>query len=150
MVLNFSCVLLATIGTSAIALPVCLVPAQSALAMARKRVAQFLMMAVSLASVCQDIQVDTAIVLVSEYVFCDSELLFSMSHPIITINKIYLLMHVPFGPQQLSYVHVVLLYYENYPLNLKFRFYFSFLSYKHTSSLFFNFYMSILTVSLKF
>lgn len=66
IVLNFSCVLLATTETSVTALLVCLVPAQSVLAMAKKRVALFHMMAVSLAGVCQAILVDTVTVLVSE------------------------------------------------------------------------------------
>jgi hypothetical protein len=53
-----------------IAQPVSLVPAQSALAMGRRRVAPFPMMVVSLASVCRVILVDTVIVLVSDGLVC--------------------------------------------------------------------------------
>jgi hypothetical protein len=65
-VLNFSCAPRDITETWAIALPVYLVHALSALAMGRRRVAQCRTTDVSLASVCQDTQVDTVTVLVSE------------------------------------------------------------------------------------
>jgi hypothetical protein len=68
-VLNFSCVPRDITETWAIDLPVYLVRAQSALAMGKRRVAQCRTMDVSLASVCQDTQADTVIVLVSNELF---------------------------------------------------------------------------------